>query len=55
MRLHQYYSPMVALFARVCNQFPVPNVPRKITVGEIQARFTVDKGWRIRELQTVNS
>lgn len=34
-------------------EFPVPNVPRKITVGEIQARFTVDKGWRIRELQTV--
>jgi hypothetical protein len=34
-------------------EFPVPNVPRKITVDEIQARFTVDEGWRIKEIQTV--
>ena len=34
-------------------EFPVPNVPRKITVDEIQARFTVDEGWHIKEIQTV--
>jgi len=33
-------------------EFPIPNVPRKITVEEIQARFTIDKGWHIKELQT---
>jgi cyclopropane fatty-acyl-phospholipid synthase-like methyltransferase len=35
-------------------EFPVPNVPRKITIDEIQARFTVDKGWRIKGIQTVD-
>jgi SAM-dependent methyltransferase len=34
-------------------EFPVPNVPRKITVDEIQTRFTLEKGWRIKEIQTV--
>ena len=34
-------------------EFPVPNVPRQITVDELQARFTVEKGWHIREIQTV--
>jgi cyclopropane fatty-acyl-phospholipid synthase-like methyltransferase len=34
-------------------EFPVPNVPRQITADEIQARFTTDKGWHIREIQSV--
>jgi len=34
-------------------EFPVPNVPRKITIDEIQTRFTLEKGWRIKEIQTV--
>lgn len=34
-------------------EFPVPNVPRKITVDEIKARFTLNNGWRIKEIQTV--
>ncbi len=34
-------------------EFPVPNVPRKVTAEELQARFTTDKGWRILEIQTV--
>jgi len=33
-------------------EFPVPNVPRQISVDELQARFTVEKGWRIREIRT---
>lgn len=34
-------------------EFPVPNVPRKISADELQARFTVEKGWLIKEIQTV--
>ena len=34
-------------------EFPVPNIPRKVTTEELQARFTTDKGWRILEIQTV--
>ena len=34
-------------------EFPVPNVPRQIKEDEIQERFTVDKGWRIIEIQSV--
>ena len=34
-------------------EFPVPNMPRQITADELQARFTADKGWRIREIQSV--
>jgi len=34
-------------------EFPVPNVPRPITADELQARFTSDKGWHIKEIQSV--
>jgi SAM-dependent methyltransferase len=34
-------------------EFSVPNVPRQVTADELQARFTVDIGWRILEIQTV--
>jgi SAM-dependent methyltransferase len=34
-------------------EFPVPNVPRQVTVDELRARFMVDKGWRMKEIQTV--
>lgn len=34
-------------------EFPVPHVPRKISPDEIQTRFTVEKGWRIKEMRTV--
>jgi SAM-dependent methyltransferase len=34
-------------------EFPVPNVPRQVTVDELQARFTTRQGWRIKEIQTV--
>lgn len=34
-------------------EFPVPNVPRQVTVDELQGRFTPEKGWRIKEIQTV--
>lgn len=34
-------------------EFPVPNVPRQVTIGELQARFTVERGWRIEEIQSV--
>lgn len=34
-------------------EFPVPNVPRQIKADELQGRFTVDKGWRILEIQSV--
>ena len=34
-------------------EFPVPNVPRQISIEELQTRFTVEKGWLIKEIQTV--
>lgn len=34
-------------------EFPVPNMPRQITAEELQARFTTDKGWHIKEIQSV--
>jgi cyclopropane fatty-acyl-phospholipid synthase-like methyltransferase len=34
-------------------EFPVTNVPRQINANELQARFTADKGWRIKEIQSV--
>lgn len=34
-------------------EFPIPNVPRNISPEELRTRFTVEKGWRIREIQTV--
>jgi SAM-dependent methyltransferase len=33
-------------------EFPVANVPRQINADELEARFTTDKGWRIKEIQT---
>ena len=33
--------------------FPIPNMPRQITPEEVQARFTSEKGWHIKELQAV--
>lgn len=34
-------------------EFPVPDVPRQISIDELQTRFTVEKGWRIKKIQTV--
>lgn len=34
-------------------EFQVPNVPRQISVDELRALFTVDNGWRIKAIQTV--
>jgi cyclopropane fatty-acyl-phospholipid synthase-like methyltransferase len=34
-------------------EFPVPQMPRQITAEELQSRFTVERGWRIKEIQTV--
>lgn len=34
-------------------EFPVPNVPRQVTIAELQTRFTADKGWRVKEVQSV--
>lgn len=34
-------------------ELPAPNLPRQITAGEIEARFTPDKGWRMIEIQSV--
>ena len=33
-------------------EFPVPNVPRQVNADELQARFTSDRGWHIREVQS---
>lgn len=34
-------------------EFPVPNLPRQVTAEELQARFTAEKGWCIKEIQSV--
>jgi len=34
-------------------EFPVPNMPRRIDAQEIQERFTPDRGWHIKEIQSV--
>jgi SAM-dependent methyltransferase len=34
-------------------ELPAPNMPRQITVDELLARFTADKGWHIIEIQNV--
>jgi cyclopropane fatty-acyl-phospholipid synthase-like methyltransferase len=34
-------------------EFPMSNMPRNIDAQEIQARFTPEKGWHIKEIQTV--
>lgn len=31
----------------------VPNMPRQISIDELQKRFTVDRGWRVKEIQSV--
>jgi len=34
-------------------EFPRPNMPRQISADELRARFTIDRGWRIKEIQSV--
>ncbi|MBI1299231.1 hypothetical protein GC175_30235 [bacterium] len=34
-------------------EFPMPNVPRQVSVAEVQSRFILDKGWRVLEVQSV--
>lgn len=34
-------------------EFPIANMPRKINASELQERFTPEKGWRIKEIQSV--
>ncbi len=34
-------------------EFPAPNLPRQISIDELQMHFTIEKGWRIKEIQTV--
>lgn len=34
-------------------EIPYPNMPRKISAEEVRARFTSEKGWRIKEIQAV--
>lgn len=34
-------------------EFSIPNLPRQVSAEEIQARFTVDRGWKILEVQAV--
>jgi len=34
-------------------EFPISNMPRQIRADELQAHFTADKGWRIKEIQSV--
>jgi cyclopropane fatty-acyl-phospholipid synthase-like methyltransferase len=34
-------------------EFPVANMPRQISMDEVRARFTMDKGWLIQEIQPV--
>jgi len=43
----QYYMHEFAV------EFPVSNMPRQVTAAELQARFTAEKGWRIKEIQSV--
>lgn len=35
-------------------EFPLPNLPRQVSAVELQARFTLDKGWRIHDIQSVD-
>ncbi|MDQ2692850.1 MAG: class I SAM-dependent methyltransferase [Chloroflexota bacterium] len=34
-------------------EFPVPNMPRQIGADEIRARFTTERGWKIKHIQSV--
>jgi len=43
----QYYLHEFAI------EFPVSNVPRQINADELKLRFGADKGWRIKEIQSV--
>ncbi len=43
----QYYLHEFAV------EFSISSMPRQITADELQARFTIDKGWRIKEIQSV--
>jgi len=43
----QYYLHEFAV------EFPISNMPRRISAEELQARFTVEKGWQIKEIQSV--
>ena len=42
----QYYLHEFAI------EFPISGMPRGITIEEVQARFTADKGWHIKEIQS---
>ena len=32
---------------------PMPNMPRQVTAEELRARFTLDRSWNIKEIQSV--
>ena len=34
-------------------EFPMSNMPRQISAGEVRRRFTKESGWHIREIQSV--
>jgi len=34
-------------------EFPLPNLPRQINADELQARFVSNRGWHIKEIQSV--
>ena len=34
-------------------EFPVSSMPRQITAEEVRARFTSERGWHVREIQSV--
>jgi SAM-dependent methyltransferase len=34
-------------------EFPISNMPRQISIQELQARFTPERGWHIKEIQSV--
>ncbi|HSB00755.1 MAG TPA: methyltransferase domain-containing protein [Anaerolineales bacterium] len=33
-------------------EFPMPNLPRRVTADELRARFTLEKGWNIQDIRT---
>lgn len=33
-------------------EFPIPNSPRQVSADELRSRFTAEKGWHIRDLQS---
>jgi len=43
----QYYLHEFAI------EFPAPNLPRQINAEELRAHFTPDKGWYIKDIQSV--